>query len=364
MIHLDEVRQRLIETRLMTAQCVQDCIAHWQTEVCTDGESGEDLLAWLVKQQLLTEFQRNAICTEHRGPLVIGPYRLLDRAVVGRLGDVYRAMHEEVNQAVSLKVFSSAMKDSPEQFARMQREIRVSAELDHPNIVRMFEVGKEGDLNYLAFEDLQGETLQERLSRQDALPYSTACRLILDAALGLGCLHDRFLVHRDVCPANLWITEAGRAKVMELGAVRPAFSAFEGDEGLTTMGSSLGTCDYMAPEQAQDAHAADHRADIYSLGCTLYHCLTGQPPFSDRNPLRVMMRHATEPPASIGSHVEGIPAALEETIATMLAKLPEDRFQSMEDVARALEEFADPSAGDGEHGTVVLDKYITWLRQS
>jgi serine/threonine-protein kinase len=153
---------------------------------------------------------------------------------------------------------------------------------------------------------------------------------------------------------------------MGLGGVLSAMSPMDdgSNEDLAVLGTIVGSYEYMAPEQAQDARAADHRSDIYSLGCTLYHCLSGRPPFVDADPLQVTMRHAQEPPPPIRSLAPKVPAELEEAINTMLAKSPKDRFQSMEDVARALEQFADTPLVDSRRSKKVLEEYLTWLGET
>ena len=362
---VSQVRQQLIDSRLTTPETAERQIARWREQTGASQEtSGAELVAWLVQGQLLTEFQGDALQAGHSGPFMLGPYRVSERMAAGRLGDVYRAVHEELDQPVSLKVFPSSLKDDAEALARMDREVRVSIELDHPNIVRTFQIGRVGEIYYLAFQDLQGETLQERLDREDALPYPAACRLIRDAARGLAHLHEKGLVHRDICPGNLWITTGGLLKIMEFGAVRDALGLLATsaeDEHPTTTDTVLGTFDYMAPEQVKDAHAADHRSDVYSLGCTLFRCLTGQPPFIERNPFRLIMRHATEAPPAVSDLVPEIPEPLAETVDSMLAKSPDKRFQGAEDVVWALEPHVDKTAADAAEEDEIREEFLAWL---
>jgi len=148
------------------------------------------------------------------------PIVYLSESPLGGWGTCIRATHDELNQPVSLKVFPSSLKNDHEKLARMEREFRATAELDHPNIVRSFQIGQAGDIHYLALQDLKGETLLDRLNREGAIPYPTACKLILDVARGLAHLHEDGLVHRDISPANMWVTEGGNCMLMELGAVR------------------------------------------------------------------------------------------------------------------------------------------------
>ena len=366
---LDDIRQQLVESELMTAQALDSEIARWRDQTgASDDAPGEGLVDWLVEKQQLTEFQGDALRAGHSGPFMLGPYRVFERVALGRLGNTYRAVHAEHDQPVSLKVFPSSLKHDPEKVARMQREVHASVEVEHPNILRTFEMGQVGDIYYLALEDLKGETLQDRLDREGALPYAAACKLIRDAARGLAHLHGKGLIHRDVQPGNMWITKAGVLRMMELGAVRDALGDIVSgeDEGITTTETVIGTFDYMAPEQAQDAHSADHRSDIYSLGCTLYHCLAGHKPFKEKNPIKLVMQHTTKMPPALAEVVPELPGQLSDAVNSMIAKSPDDRFQEAKDVAWALEQYLDASqlAREEEEADEVSTEYIDWLRSA
>ena len=365
MTRVDETRQQLIESELMTAETAEAHIARWRQETgASEDAPGEEWVDWLVAEQLLTEFQGDALRAGHTGPFMLGPYRVFERVAMGRLGNIYRAVHGELDQAVSLKVFPSSLKDDAERVARMRREFRVSIELEHANILRTFQIGQAGDVYYLAFEDLQGETLLDLLDREGALPYPQACKLIREAALSLAHLHEKGLVHRDVQPGNMWITESGVLKMMELGAVRDALGEVvvpAEEEAVTTSETVIGTFHYMAPEQAQNAHAADHRSDIYSLGCTLYHCLAGRTPFKEKNPIKLVMQHTTRMPPPVVQIVPEVPAHLSDAVQSMIAKAPDDRFQKAEDVAWALERYVDPSQLVAPQLAEVSPEYVDWL---
>jgi len=365
MSSLEDTRRQLIQSELMTADTVDSQIARWRDETgASEDAPGEPWIDWLVERQLLTEFQGDALRAGHTGPFMLGPYRVFERRAVGRLGNIYRAVHAELEQPVSIKVFPSSLKDDSEKVARMHREFRASVELEHPHILRSFQIGHVGDVYYLAFEDLQGETLLDRLDREGAMPYPTACKLIREAALALAHLHEKGLVHRDVHPGNMWINEDEVLKLMELGAVRDALGeVVTGPEDLkvTTTETVIGTFDYMAPEQAQDAHAADHRSDIYSLGCTLYHCLTGKKPFPEKNPIKLVMQHVTKMPPALAEIVPDVPKKLSDAVASMIAKSPDDRFPKAEDVAWTLEQHVDASQLAVPEEREVSPEYVDWL---
>ena len=176
---VDEVHQGLVDSELMSPVDADRRVADWrEASGITSDEAGDKLLSWLVANSDVSEFQAAAIQAGHRGPFMLGPYRVHERIAVGSLGNVFRAVHVELDQPVSLKVFPSDLKDDPERLARMQREARASVELDHPNIVRTFQIGRVEDIYYLAFQDLQGETLEQKLQRDGAMEPAGAARVI------------------------------------------------------------------------------------------------------------------------------------------------------------------------------------------
>jgi serine/threonine protein kinase len=233
-------------------------------------------------------------------------------------------------------------------------------------------------------EYLEGETLDDVLARRKRLPPQEAVRLVHQALLGLQHLHEQNMVHRDVKPANLMLafppgkenpdtTAQATVKILDIGLGRSMFeednpSGGGQDGNLTAEGVILGTPDYLAPEQARDPSNIDIRADIYSLGCVLYHCLTGQPPFPDKNILNQMVRHATETPRPLKDFNPDIPDGLQQVINWMLAKQPEGRYPSPERAAQALQMFllaeaapaTGPSQGQGGAGAAQR-KYLSWL---
>ena len=359
MATVDEVHAALVESDLMTSSAADGQITAWRE---ASGEKGDDagdkLIDWLVGNSELTEFQAAAIKAGHQGPFMLGPYQVRQRIIAGNLGSVYRAVHVELEQPVSLKVFPSDLKDDQQRLARMQREARASVEFDHPNILRTFQIGSVGDIYYLAFQDLLGETLQQRLDRDGAMDPAEAARLLRDAAAALGHLHEHGFVHRDVRPANMWITPGGVLKLMEFGGVSAAIEGM--DDEVTDSDTVIGNIDYMAPEQAADAQAADHRSDIYSLGCTAYHCLAGEKPFREKNPIRLAMKHATELPPALKEWIPGVPEKLSDAVDAMLAKNPDERFQSTQDVVWALEEHFDTSEKRSEETPEVSEDFLAW----
>jgi serine/threonine protein kinase len=280
---------------------------------------------------------------------------------------------------VAIKVLPPSRAKSSQMLARFQREARLSLKLKHPNVVRSYQLGESKGVHYLVMECLEGEPLDEVLARRKRLPPAEAVRLIHQALLGLQHIHEQGLVHRDLKPANLMLIAAkdsegsattlhATAKILDIGLAREFYdeSVAPGDTErmeLTAEGVLLGTPDYLAPEQARDPRTIDIRADVYSLGCTLYHLLTGQPPFPDKNILNQMIRHATETAKPLHELDATIPEGLTQIVNWMMAKKPEERYPTPARAAQALEAFlmVTSESGNPAEEQAPLPGFLTWL---
>jgi formylglycine-generating enzyme required for sulfatase activity/serine/threonine protein kinase len=302
----------------------------------------------LVKRGWLTPFQVNQLMQGRGGDLVMGPYVLLERLGEGGMGQVFKAHHTFLNRPVALKLIGREHLSSGSAAARFLQEMRLVAQLDHPNIVHAYDANQAGDRYYLVMELIAGETLAHLVQRQGPLPVGLACHCIREAALGLQHAHERGLVHRDIKPSNLMLTapasrgrqppEAPVVKVLDLGLARPQGS--DSNRDLTRTGTVMGTLDYLAPEQALDPRGVDTRADIYSLGCTFYFLLAGRPPFYGGNETQKLLRHQQEEPPGIETLRPDVPAPVAEVLRRTLAKKPEQRYQTPAELAAALQPFA------------------------
>jgi tRNA A-37 threonylcarbamoyl transferase component Bud32 len=281
--------------------------------------------------------------TEGRPPLgQLGQYALLERLGEGGMGEVYKARHRLMDRVVAVKVIHPRHLSHPAALQRFQREIRALARLDHPHIVRAEYADQAGDTHFLVMEYVAGSNLAEILRGRGPLPVAEACAYARQAAEALQYAHERGLVHRDVKPSNLLLTADGQVKLLDLGLAllrdEPA-----GDGDVTATGQVLGTYDYMAPEQWDDTHAVDVRADLYSLGATLYHLLAGQAPFTGpgyASVQRKMIAHAADPVPPIRERRPDVPPELEAVLLRLLAKDPAQRYATPAEVSRGLEPFA------------------------
>lgn len=287
-------------------------------------------------------------------------YRIVERIGSGGMGDVFRGEHRLMNRSVALKLINSQLIRHPQAVERFRREVQAAAQLAHPNIVAAYDAEQAGDVHFLAMEFVEGTDLSDVIERRGPLPVAEACDYIRQAALGLQHAHEKGMVHRDIKPHNLMLSPDGQVRILDFGlagfATESAIieaDATSGEPGdttplhLTTMGSVMGTPDYIAPEQARDAHSADIRADIYSLGCTLYCLLTGGPPHQSDSVVEKLKAHAEREPEAIEAVRVDVPEELAEVIRRMMSKDPAKRFQTPAEVADALAPFVDQHRTDG-----------------
>jgi serine/threonine protein kinase/putative intracellular protease/amidase len=274
-------------------------------------------------------------------------YRVLGVLGAGGMGVVYKAEHRLMHRPVALKVINRRYTLDTEAIDRFRREVRAAAQLSHPNIVTAHDAEQAGDLHFLVMEFVEGVDLAKLVSRKGPMAVATACHLIRQAALGLQHAHEKGLVHRDIKPNNLVVTRKGQLKILDFGLARltdpdgPAHST----AGLTAPSLVMGTPDFLSPEQARDARKADIRSDLYSLGCTLFYLLTGRVPFPAGSVIETMFRHCEDRPESVCALRPEVPQELSDIVARLMAKRPEDRYQTPAELAAALAPFARNAAG-------------------
>ncbi|MCY2991083.1 MAG: protein kinase, partial [Planctomycetota bacterium] len=269
-------------------------------------------------------------------------YEVLEHLGAGGMGTVFKARHRLMDRIVALKVMHPQLLADPVAAERFAREVKAAAQLAHPHIVTAYDAEQVGGLHFLVMEYVEGQMLSELVDRGRPLPIDRACEYARQAALGLQAAHQRGMVHRDVKPQNLVLTPAEQVKVLDFGLARFVSESDESGTG-TAFGKLLGSPDYMAPEQARDAHSADIRADIYSLGCTLYYLLSGAPPFPGGSAAEKISAHLGKIPLPIRKIRPEVPDALSGLLDWLLAKDPQQRLQTPGEVATALAPFCQPA---------------------
>lgn len=309
-----------------------------------DSLAGDQLAKLLVKQGKLTKFQAQLAYSGKAKNLVMGSYVILEKLGEGGMGQVYKARHKRMKRDVAVKVLAPQYVKDDAALKRFHREVEAAARLQHPNIVTAYDANEERGTHYLVMEYVRGEDLSEVVKRSGPAAVPQAVNYVLQAARGLAFAHAEGIVHRDIKPSNLLLNQKGRVKILDMGLARfdgPGSDDATGAE-LTGTGMLMGTVDYMAPEQAMDSKTADHRADIYSLGCTLYFLLTGRPIYPEDTIIKRIMAHQSAPIPNLPTGDVTLQQLFERTVA----RKADDRIESGELVA-ALESWLQTNAADG-----------------
>ena len=325
-------------------------------QTLSSGENASDprkLASELVDQGKLTAYQASALL-KGQPELLIDKYLILDLLDAGGMGMVFKAIHRPMNRMVAVKMIAHYLLASPDQVKRFQREVRVAATLEHPNVVRAYDADQSRGVYFLVMEYVRGENLTRITHRDGPMSVERAVDCIRQAAKGMKYAHKRGVIHRDIKPGNLMLTDDGLVKVLDLGLANVDESfrlaqqsslAADDDAGprhseadLTTAGTVLGTVSFMAPEQSLDAKQADARSDIYSLGCTLYYLLTGEAPYHGDTVFQVFLLHRDGPIPTIRDKRPDLPSSVDAVCQKMLAKKPEDRYQSMVELLAAVDD--------------------------
>jgi serine/threonine-protein kinase len=329
-------------------------------------ENTRDLVQELIVRGWLSGYQGEQVLQGRADDLLLGPYRLHELLGEGNMGQVFKAWHLRLNRVVALKLIRpDRLSQDAEAVRRFQREARAAAQLLHPNVVIIYDADQVGDRHFIAMEYVDGIDLSRLVKQRGPLPQAEACEYIRQAAEGLQHAHEQGLVHRDIKPSNLLVTRAvtrssgffprpvltaasagaqvpppslGVVKILDMGLARLVSYPGErrGDGSLTEEGQMMGTPDYIAPEQARNAHGVDIRADLYSLGCTLYYLLTGQPPFPEGSTIEKLLMHQLNEPRPLAELRSDVSPEVIALVKKLMAKKPSDRYQTPAEVAEAL----------------------------
>jgi serine/threonine protein kinase len=352
--HEESVDVELFMSRLEICQLYFS--EHWDNlkqrlKLAGPFDSGQTVGEWLISHGELKTGQLQILLKGSSCPLVLGSYEVLDELDelgAGGMGQVYRALHREMLREVAIKTLKKVAAAGSDSAQRFQREVQAAARLVHPNVVVAHDAGEASGVRYLAMEIVEGADLSSVVRNSGTMTVSLAVDCICQAATGLGYAHENGVVHRDVKPGNLLLSNDGVVKVLDLGLARFQGSEIDAttheNEPLTSANMVMGTADYMSPEQATSTRAADERSDIYSLGCTLHFLLTGRPVFPASTVWQTLSYHQEKDVPSLFELREDVPSELDSVFQKMLAKKLTDRFQSMAEVRAALQEIDLPDS--------------------
>jgi serine/threonine-protein kinase len=305
--------------------------------------SPEEMARWLVEHGRVTAYQARLLLEGRGGELRLGGYRLLEPLGEGGMGRVFKARHLLLRRVVAIKIIRPGLLVTTAAARRFRREMRLAAKLAHPNVVAVLDAEEANGTHFLVTEFCPGPDLGRLVLKKGAPPVPTTCSYVRQAALGLYHAHEQGLVHRDVKPDNL-LLQGAVVKVADFGLARWKSPDGESPSSgqVTREDVILGTPDYLAPEQALDARAADPRSDLYGLGCTLYHLLTGRVPFPGGDVMDKVLRHRLDDPDPVERHRPEVPPGVAAVVRRLMAKDPAERFATGAEVAAALGPWADP----------------------
>ncbi len=331
------------DNALVEEEKLQACLRTLTPAVLT-GDDALPIADALVEANLLTRFQANLLLQGKSKSLrITSKYRLLDRLGAGGMGLVYLCEHIRMKRLVALKVLPNSQAKEAGNLERFHREAQAVAALKHQNIVQAYDVDTDNGIHYLVMEYIDGLNLEKLVSKHGPLDPIRAAHYIAQAAEGLQHAAERGLVHRDIKPSNLLIDREGYIKVLDMGLARFFDTRTDNITERFDSHAVIGTADFISPEQALNSHEVDSRADIYSLGCTFYYLLSGRAPFHDANITQKLLMHQVREPAPIEDFAPGIDPDLADVVRKMMAKKPEDRYQTPGDVVAALAPWTEES---------------------
>lgn len=315
---------------------LKDTLARLSEQASGQTIGTAQLTKHLIDSGLITQWHVEKLLAGKYKGFFLGKYKLLGHLGTGGMSSVYLAEHKISGNRRAIKVLPRKRVSDKSYLDRFYREGRAAASLDHPNVVRIYDICNEDDTHYMVMEHVRGTDLYAMVKSDGPMSFERAVEYIAQACVGLEHAHQRGMVHRDIKPANLLCTDEGEIKLLDLGLA--LFSLDEDEESLTVMYNEkvMGTADYLSPEQAVNSHEVDHRADIYSLGCTLYYLLVGHPPFPKGTLAQRIAMHQTKQPEDIRASRADCPESLVNICFSMMHKDPDGRYQSAEELGREL----------------------------
>lgn len=296
-----------------------------------------DLARHLIRSSLITTWQAEKLLSGKTKGFFLGKYKLLEPLGAGGMSFVYLAENQLLGQRRAIKVLPKSKVSDSSYLERFYREARAAAQLNHPNIVRTFDIDQQGDQHYMVMEFIDGEDLSSLVKRVGPLPISDAVNYLRQSAAALQHAHQAGLIHRDVKPGNLLLDKQGQVKLLDLGLAK--FTDQLSNLTVVHNETLMGTADFLSPEQALHSHLVDRRADIYSLGGTFYFFVAGHPPFPDGTVAQRLVRHQSVEPPTLASLRPDCPAFLSQLCEWMMRKKAEDRCHDCGEILAYLEKW-------------------------
>jgi serine/threonine protein kinase/Leucine-rich repeat (LRR) protein len=332
-VTLEKFVQQLEDSGIIASDTIKDFIPPKASP-----KDATDLARELVRQKKLTKFQVEEVSKGKGKSLVLGNYVLMEQIGAGGMGQVFKARHKVMNRLVAVKVLPTARTQDKAAISRFHREVQAAAKLRHINIVAADDADQANGVHFLVMELVEGSDLSALVKKNGPFSIERAVNCVVQAARGLEFAHKKGVVHRDIKPANLLLDTEGTVKILDMGLARLGADADDAPQAdLTSTGTVMGTVDYMAPEQALDTKSADARADIYSLGCSLYFLLTGKATYGGDTLMKKLLAHRDQPIPALRTIRPEVSEQLEAVFKKLVAKKVEDRYQSMTEVIVELE---------------------------
>ncbi len=290
----------------------------------------------LVRDNILTSFQAKRLLSNRPQGLIVGRYIILDRIGSGSMGRVYRAHHVMMDRVVALKIIAPEISSNERVVARFQREMKLVGRLDHPNVVRAFDADQINRVLYIVMEYVAGASLGDWLKKKGPIPAAEMIDYAAQAALGLAHAHEQGIVHRDIKPSNILLNEDRRIKILDLG-LGVLMEADSAATFATADGIAVGTVDYMSPEQAC-GREVDGRSDLYGLGCSMYHLMSGKLPFPGDSPIERLGKRISGRHTPITDYLPDMPANFVRVLDKLLAHKPHERYATAAEAAEGVAE--------------------------
>jgi serine/threonine-protein kinase len=355
--------ENLRQSRLLTDQEFQSAVTR-----LPQTNRGRVIARLLVGWGLLTKFQAELLLIGRTNGFTLGQYRILEQIGTGGMGRIFKARHQTMDRLIALKVLARQFVNTQRARQLFLREVQAAAKLIHANIVTAYDGGEVDGRCFLVMEYVDGPNLDQLVGERGPLPVGLACDMIRQVAHGLQCAFEMGIVHRDIKPSNLLVQRpAGNApaapcviKILDFGLARlhaPEVVPAAGNQTiLTRVNTVMGTPDFVSPEQARDMHQVDIRSDLYSLGCTFHYLLTGRVPFPGGSALEKLIRQKSEEPGPVTALRPDVPPPVSALVSRLMAKQPDDRFQTPADLGAALAPWAipGPAAAPGSNSDGIV----------